>query len=161
MVRTSLYTFIQQQGILSKQILSKTPRGLRYIDRSVFMKEVDNQNLWTFELASQESMNVPIWIIIGLQQQDRHASQDLTKYTFCRLPITSAQCFTVPEKNPDASIFLNYDDDDDYNQGYGQIKEAFKSLTKMISFKHMCQIMISDLQMLDLMMLVIIFTLSI
>ena len=58
----------QQQGILSKQILSKTPTELRYIERSVFMKEVNNQNLWIFALGSQGSMNVPIWIIIGFQQ---------------------------------------------------------------------------------------------
>ena len=56
---------IQQQGIISKQILSKTPTELRYIERSVFMKDVNNQNLWNFELGSQESMNVLIWIIIG------------------------------------------------------------------------------------------------
>ena len=36
---------IQQQGILSKQISSKTPKELRYVERSVFMKEVNNQNL--------------------------------------------------------------------------------------------------------------------
>ena len=36
---------IQQQGILSKKILSKTPTELRYFERSVFMKEVNNQNL--------------------------------------------------------------------------------------------------------------------
>ena len=34
---------IQQQGILSKQILSKLPTEFRYIQRSVFMKEVNNQ----------------------------------------------------------------------------------------------------------------------
>ena len=33
---------IPQQGILSKQILFKTPTELRYIERSVFMKEVKN-----------------------------------------------------------------------------------------------------------------------
>ena len=36
---------IQQQSTLSKQILSKTPTELRYVERSVFMKEVNNQNL--------------------------------------------------------------------------------------------------------------------
>ena len=36
---------IQQHGISSKQILGKTPRELRYIERSVCMKEVNNQNL--------------------------------------------------------------------------------------------------------------------
>ena len=51
---------IQQQSTLSKQILSKTPTELRYVERSVFMKEVNNQNLWKFELGSHENMNVPI-----------------------------------------------------------------------------------------------------
>ena len=118
---------IQQQGILSKQILSKTPTEFRYIERSVFMKEVNNQNLWTFELGSQESLNDRIWIIIGFQ--DRQDSQNLNKVTFCKLPVTSAQCNIGTGNYPDASILLNYDDDD-YSQGYGQIIEVFGALTK-------------------------------
>ena len=74
-------------------------------------------------------MNVPIWIIIGFQQQDRQGSQNLKKGTFFRLPVVSAQCIIGTEKNPNASILLNYEDDD-YSQGYHQIKEAFKALTK-------------------------------
>ena len=57
-----------QQGIMSNQILNNKLTELRYVERSVFMKEVNNQNLWNFELGSQENMNVPIWIIIGFQQ---------------------------------------------------------------------------------------------
>ena len=49
--------------------------------------------------------------------------------TFCRLPVTSCQCVIGTEKYPDAGISLNYDDDD-YSQGYHQIKEAFRALTK-------------------------------
>ena len=120
---------IQQQNILSKQIFSKTPRELRYVQRSVFMKEVNNQNLWNLELGSQESMNVPIWIIIGFQQQDRQDSQNLNNDTFCRLPVVSAQCVIGTEKYPDAGMLLNYDDDD-YSQGYHQIEDGFKALTK-------------------------------
>ena len=120
---------IQQQSILSKQILSKTPTELRYDERSVFMKQVNNQNLWNFELGSHEKMNVPIWIIIGFQQRDRQDSQNLNNDTFCRLPAFSAQCIIGTEKYPDAGILLNYDDDD-YSQGYHQIKEAFRALTK-------------------------------
>ena len=51
---------MSQQGIMSKQILNKTPTELSYIERSVFMKQVNNQNVWNFELGSQENMNVPI-----------------------------------------------------------------------------------------------------
>ena len=39
---------------MSKQILNKTPTELRYVERSVFMKEVNNQKVWNFELGSQE-----------------------------------------------------------------------------------------------------------
>ena len=49
--------------------------------------------------------------------------------TFCRLPVVSAQCIIGTEKYTDAGILLNYDDDD-HSQGYQQIKEAFKVLTK-------------------------------
>ena len=83
---------IQQQSTLFKQILSKTPTQLRYVERSVFMKEVNNQNLWNFELGSHENMNVPIWNIIGFQQRDRQDSQNLNNDTFCRLPVVRAQC---------------------------------------------------------------------
>ena len=51
---------IQQQGKLSKQILIKTPTELRYFERYVFMKEMNNQNHWNFKLGSQESMNILI-----------------------------------------------------------------------------------------------------
>ena len=120
---------IQQQSTLSKQILSKTPTELRYVERSVIMKEVNNQNLWNFELGSHENMNVPIWIIRRFQQRDRQDSQNLINDTFCRLPVVSAQCIIGTEKYPDAGILLNFDDDD-CSQGYHQIKEGFKALTK-------------------------------
>ena len=67
---------IQQQGLLSKQILSKTPTELRYIERSVSMKEVNNQNLGNFELGSQENKNGPVLIIVGFQHCDRQDSQN-------------------------------------------------------------------------------------
>ena len=49
--------------------------------------------------------------------------------TFCRLPVVSAQCVIGTENYPDAGIFLNFDDHE-YSQGYHQIEEAFKALTK-------------------------------
>ena len=125
-----LYTpSTQKQGIFSKQILSKTPNELRYFERSVSMKEVNNQNIWNFELSSQEIVNVPIWIIIRFQQRDRQDSQNLNIDTFCRLPVVSAQCIIGTDKNPDSGVLLNYDDHD-YSQGFTQIKEALRALTE-------------------------------
>ena len=114
---------------LQTQIKHKTPTNLHYPERSVFMKEVNTQIFWTFELGTLEGINVPIWIYAVFQQMDRQNDQNLNNDTFVRLPVTSNQVVIGTEKYPDNSVFLNYNDDD-YSQGYGQIKEAFKALTK-------------------------------
>ena len=120
---------IQQQSILSIQILNKTLTQIQYPERSVFMKEVNTQNFWTFELGTQEGINIPTWIFVAFQQNDRQHDQNLNNDTFVRLPVISAQVVIGTERYPDSAILLNYDDDD-YSQEYGQIKEAFKALTK-------------------------------
>ena len=74
-------------------------------------------------------MNVPIWIIIGFQQQDRQDSQNLNNDTFCRIAVVGAHCVIGTENYPDAGILLKYSEDD-YSQGYHRIKEASKALTK-------------------------------
>ena len=120
---------MQQQNILSKQILNKTPTQIQYPERSVFMKEVNTQNVWTFELGTQEGINIPMYIFVAFQQNDRQNDQNLNNDTFVRLPVISAQVVIGTERYPDSGILLNYDDDD-YSQGYGQIKETFRALTK-------------------------------
>ena len=120
---------MQQQAIICKQILNKSPTEIEYPDISVFMKEVNTQNFWNFELGTQEGINIPIWIFVVFQQKDRQHDQNLNNDTFVRLPVISAQVVIGTERHPDSGILLNYDDDD-YSQGYGQIKEAFKALTK-------------------------------
>ena len=120
---------MSQQAVVSNQIVNKIPTELQYIERSVFMKEVNTQNVWSVELGTQDGINVPIWIIIGFQQQDRQNSQNENNDTFYWPSVTSAQCMIGTEKYSDSGILLNYDDDD-YNQGYGQIKEAFRALSK-------------------------------
>ena len=120
---------LEEYNKLQIQLKQKTPTNLYYPERSVFMKEVNTQNFWTFELGTQEGVNVPIWIYVAFQQHDRQHDQTLNNDTFYRMPVTSAQCIIGTEKYPDSAILINYDDDD-YSQGYGQIKEAFRALTK-------------------------------
>ena len=120
---------MQKQSILSDQILNKTPTQIQYPERSVFMKEVNTQNVWSFELGTQEGVSIPTWIFIAFQQNDRQHDQNLNNDTFVRLPVISAQVVIGTERYPDSAILLNYDDDN-YSQGYGLIKEAFKALTK-------------------------------
>ena len=120
---------LKEQGVLMTQITDKIPTELRYVERSVFMKEVITQNLWSFELGTQEGVNVPIWINVGFQQSDRQHDQNLINDTFYSPPVTSTQCIIGTEKYLDSAILLNYNDDD-YSQGYGLKKQAFKDLTK-------------------------------
>ena len=122
-------TSLQQQTILSKQNINKTPTEIKYPERSVFMKEVNTQNFWTFELGTQESINIPTWIFVGFRQNDRQHDQNLNNDTFIRLPVISAQVVLGTERHPDSAILINRDDDD-YCQGYGLSKEAFRGLTK-------------------------------
>ena len=120
---------MQQQSILYKQIINKTPTQIQYPERSVFMKEVNTQNFCTFELGTREGINIPTWIFVVFQQNDRKHDQNLNNDTFVRLPLISAQVVIGTERYPDSGILLNYDDDD-YLQEYGLIKDAFKALTK-------------------------------
>ena len=52
----------------------------------------------------------------------------LNNDTFVRLPVISAQVVIGTARYLDSAILINHDDDD-YAQGYGQIKEAFKDPT--------------------------------
>ena len=74
-------------------------------------------------------MIVPIWIVIGFQQRDRQDLQILNNFTFCRLPVNSAQSVIGNENFPDADIKLIYDDEN-YSQGFGQSEETFTAVTK-------------------------------
>ena len=112
------------------QIKKKTPTNLHYPERSVFMKEVNTQNFRTFEIDTQEGVNVPIWIFVVFQQSDRQHDQNLNNVFFSKKPVTSVQCKLGTKKNADSAILSNYDDDDEFSQGYCQIKEAFRTLTK-------------------------------
>ena len=96
---------------MSKQILSKTPTEVQYVNKSVFIKEVNTKNLWTFELGTQDGINNPLWIIVGFQQIDRQESQNFNKDTFCKPPVPSSQTKIGTEKQPDSAILLNYDND--------------------------------------------------
>ena len=118
-------TNVQQENVLVQQILDEIPTEFGNVERSVFLKEVNDQNLWNFELNSQESMNVPILIIIGVQQRNGQDSQNLNIDSFFRLPVVISECIIGTEKHPDSGILINYDDY--FNQGYSQIKEAFRA----------------------------------
>ena len=80
-------------------------------------------------MCTQEGINVPIRVYVAFQQSDRQHDQNLNNDLFARLPVISAQVAIGKERYPDTAILIKYDDDE-YSQGYGQIKEALRALTK-------------------------------
>ena len=61
---------ITEQYILMNQIIKKMATELQYTERFVFMKEVNTQKFWTFELGVHEGKKVPIWIYVVFKQSD-------------------------------------------------------------------------------------------
>ena len=150
---------ITQQNILLNLILKKIATELQYPERSVFMKEDITQNFRSFDLGSQEGVNVPVWIYVVFQQSDRQHDRNLNNDIFVRLPVISAQVVMGTERYPDSAIILNYNVDG-YSQVYGQIKEALKAPIKDdILQPHIFEGDLGRLMMI--MILVIIYTLSI
>ena len=90
---------IPQQVILSEQILSKVPTDLQYVERSVFKKEVNTQNIWIVHLGTQEGVNSPMCTLVGSQKRYRRDSQSLNNDTSLRPPLTSAQCNIATKNN--------------------------------------------------------------
>ena len=70
---------LSQEKKVMSQIVNKKPTELRYVERSVVMKEVNTQNSWTFELGTRKGINVPLRVIISFQQSDRKHDQKLYK----------------------------------------------------------------------------------
>ena len=120
---------ISNQFTLAKQVLSKTPTELQYVAKSVFMKEINTQCFCIFELGTQEGINIPKSVNVSFQQKDRQHSQNSNNDTFYSHPVTATHCFIGTEKYPDHSILLK-SNDDDYVQGFGEIKEASRAPTK-------------------------------
>ena len=53
---------LEQYNIIMIQIIKKMATELQYPERSIFMKQVNTQNLWSYELSPHEGNNVPISI---------------------------------------------------------------------------------------------------
>ena len=109
------------------QITKKPPANLHYPEK--FTKKVKTQIFWTFELGTQEGVNILVWIYVVFQKSDRQHDQKLNSETSYWIPATSAQIVIGTENYRDDSFLLNYNKHH-YSRGYGQIKEAFRALTK-------------------------------
>ena len=57
---------LENQQLVLNQILNKDPTEFYYTERSVFRKDVNTNNNWTFELGTSE-ISTPTFVIVGFQ----------------------------------------------------------------------------------------------
>ena len=132
---------IENQQLVLNQILNKDPTELYYTERSVFGKDVNTNNNWTFELgnsgggASREAaQSAPTFVIVGFQARNKIDSQTHDNAVFDRLPVSNAVCKIGSEKQPDDGIECDYDRAN-YDQAYSEIGNFYhlKNKTNLLN----------------------------
>ena len=124
---------LENQQLVMDQILDKDPTELFYTERTVFRKDVNTNNSWTFELGNSGE-STPSFIIVGFQARNKSDSQTHDNATFDRLQISSGVCKIGSEKYPDDGIECDYDRDK-YDQAYSEIENFYflKSETNLLN----------------------------
>ena len=119
---------IQNQTLVKEQILNKEPTELKFLERTVFRKNVDTNNNWIFELGQSENLN-PVYIIVGFMRQNKFNSQTQNNSVFDTLPIIQAQTKIGSENFPENAILCNYNRYN-YCEAYYEIENFFKMYTQ-------------------------------
>ena len=114
---------LENQQLVLNQILDKDPTELYYTERSVFRKDVNTNNNWTFELGNSGE-STPTFVIVGFQARDKIDSQTHDNATFDRLSVSIAVCKIGSEKYPDDGIECDYDRGK-YDQAYHEIENFY------------------------------------
>ena len=114
---------LENQQLVMDQILDKDLTEIFYTERTVFRKDVNTNNNWTFELGNSGE-STPTFVIVGFQARNKIDSQTHDNATFDRLPISSGVCKIGSEKYPDDGIECDYDRDK-YDQAYSEIENFY------------------------------------
>ena len=62
---------IPQQALLREHIVIGAPTQLSYIERSVSVKDVDAQDKRFFDWGVEGVLDVPLYIVVGIQNKNR------------------------------------------------------------------------------------------
>ena len=82
---------LENQQLVLNQILNKDPTELYFTERTVFRKDVNTNNNWTFELGTS-GITTLTFEIVGFQARNKIDSRTHDNATFDRLPISNAVC---------------------------------------------------------------------
>ena len=115
---------LENQQIVMDQLLNKDPTELYYIERTVYRKDVNTNNNWTFDLGTSGE-STPTFVIVSFQARNKIDSQTHDNATFDRLPISNAVLKIGSEKYPVDGIECDYDRDN-YREAYQEIENFYR-----------------------------------
>ena len=122
---------IENQTLVKEQILNKEATELKFLERTVYKKNVDATNNWIFELGQSENLN-PVYIIVGFMNSNKFGSQIQDNSIFDRLNVVYCICKIGSENFPENGINCNYNRDN-YTETYYQVENFFPTRQKLHS----------------------------
>ena len=124
---------MENQQLVMDQILDKDPTEIFYTERTVFRKDVNMNNSWTFELGNSGE-STPTYVVVDFQARNKIHSQTLDNAIFDPLPVSNTVCRIGSEKYPDDGIECDYNRDK-YDQAYSEIENFYllKSETNLLN----------------------------
>ena len=124
---------LEKQQLVLDQIINKDPTELSYTERTVFRKDVNTNNNWTFGLGNRGE-STSTFVIVGFQARNKIDSQTHDNATFDRLSVSNAVCKIGSEKYPDDRIECDYDRNK-YDRAYSEIENFYhlKSGTNLLN----------------------------
>ena len=126
---------LENQQLVLNQILNKDPTELYHTERTVFRKDVNTNNNWTFEVGTS-GRSTPTFVIVGFQGRFQIDSQTHDNATFDRASVSNAVCKIGSEKYPDDRIECDYDRDK-YDQAYSNSRTFISYTLSVINPTHL------------------------
>ena len=83
---------LSYQKLLLGHIVSRAAKELSDNKRSSYMKGVNTEKNWTFELGVGDGIDIPIYVIVGFMQRDQFNQQHQINDTFYRPSAVNAHC---------------------------------------------------------------------
>ena len=120
---------ISNQEKLLGHIESKAPNEVSYIKKSSYVKDITSENNWSFELGVGDSVDMPIYVIVGFMQRDQFNQQHQNNDTIYRPSVVKAQCIVGSEKFPDTGRNCNFAIEK-FLQEKGEIVSCFRHLAE-------------------------------
>ena len=84
---------LENQQLVMDRLLNEDPTELFYTERTVFKKDVNTNNSWTFELGNsggEAAQSTPTFVIVAFQARNKIDSQTHEIAVFDRVPFSNA-----------------------------------------------------------------------